>query len=196
MIAPARIQFLKERISLYEDQTAYRELFVAFYPSLFQFASGFIKSRQSAEEVVSDVFISIWEKRSKLEYVSNLKLYLYTSTRNAALNHLERNNKVMTTDLSELPVNLGSLNYDPEKILITAEMKKMIHDAVQKLPARCKLIFKLVKEDELKYREVAELLKLSVKTVEAQMTIALKRIGEVVSFDLSKTISATKSSKK
>ncbi|MBC6491246.1 RNA polymerase sigma-70 factor [Flavihumibacter stibioxidans] len=196
MIAPARIQFLKERIARYDDQTAYRELYVAFYPSLFQFANGFIKSRQSAEEIVSDVFITIWEKRNRLEHVSNLKLYLFTSTRNASLNYLDRNNKVLTTDLSELPVEMGSLNYDPEKMMITAEMKRMIHDAVQKLPSRCKLIFKLVKEDELKYREVAELLKLSVKTVEAQMTIALKRIGEVVRFDINKTVSASGSSKK
>jgi len=77
---------------------------------------------------------------------------------------------------------------NPEGLLITAEMKKMIREAVNQLPNRCQLIFKLVKEDELKYREVAELLKISVKTVEAQMTIALRRIGEAVRFDQQRSI--------
>jgi RNA polymerase sigma-19 factor, ECF subfamily len=187
MIAAARIQFLKEQITRYDDQLAYRELFMAFYPPLLQFATGFTKAKQPAEEIVSDVFIVIWEKRSRLEHISNLKIYLYTSIRNTALNYLSRNNRILLTDLSEIPIELGTLPLNPERMMITAEMKKMIQDAVLKLPTRCKLIFKLVKEDELKYREVAELLKISIKTVEAQMTIALKRIGEAVSFDISKT---------
>lgn len=183
MIAPARIQYLKERIARTNDQQAYRELYLAFYPALLQFATGFTRSRQYAEEIVSDVFIAIWEKRTRLEHVSNLKLYLYTATRNTALNFITRHNKVAITELSELPVEIHSLQYDPERIFITSEMKKMIHDAVNNLPPRCKLIFKLVKEDELKYREVAELLKLSVKTVEAQMSIALQRIAQAIRFD-------------
>ncbi len=188
MIADARIAFLKDRITRYSDQLAYKELFMAFHPHLVGFALGFIKSRQSAEEIVSDVFITIWEKRSRLEHIGNLKIYLYTATRNTALNYLARNNRVLLTDLSEIPVELGAIPLNPERMMITAEMKKMIQEAINRLPARCKLIFKLVKEDELKYREVAELLKISQKTVEAQMTIALKRIGEVVRFDISKTL--------
>jgi RNA polymerase sigma-70 factor (family 1) len=192
MIAPARLQFLKERITQHNDQLAYRELFLAFYPPLLQFATGFTKAKQPAEEIVSDVFMSLWEKRSRIEHISNLKIYLYTSIRNASLNYLSRNNQVLLTDLSEIPIELSTLPLNPERMMITAEMKKMIREAVLKLPARCKLIFKLVKEDELKYREVAELLKISIKTVEAQMTIALKRIGEAVRFDISKTQSTSK----
>ncbi|MBZ5857802.1 RNA polymerase sigma-70 factor [Flavihumibacter profundi] len=191
MIASARIQFLKERIARFNDQQAYKELFVAFFPPLLKFAMGFTRGRQPAEEIVSDVFISIWEKRSRLEHISSLKLYLYTTTRNKSLNYLSRENRVLLTDLSELPVELGNLPLDPERMMITAEMKKMIREVIDRLPARCRLIFKLVKEDELKYREVAELLKISPKTVEAQMTIALKRIGEAVKFDINKTVSAT-----
>lgn len=192
MIAPARIQFLKERIARFNDQQAYRELYMAFFPPLFQFASSFMKSRQLAEEVVSDVFITIWEKRNRLEHISNLKLYLYTATRNTAINYITRHNKVMTTELSELPVELQSLQYDPEHMLITSEMNRLITEAVNNLPARCKLIFKLVKEDELKYREVAELLKVSIKTVETQMSIALKRIGLAVRFDPRKSLRTPK----
>ena len=72
--------------------------------------------------------------------------------------------------------------------MITAEMVNKIHEAVQSLPARCKLIFKLVKEEELKYREVAELLNLSIKTVENQMTLALKKIGSAIGFDVHRSV--------
>ena len=188
MIAEARIVFLKDRLTRYNDQAAYKELFTAFYPRLMPLAVSIIKSRQSAEEIVSDVFNNIWQKRSRLEHISNLKLYLYTATRNTALNYRERENPAQTIDLAELPVELGMLPMNPEGLLITAEMKKMIREAVNQLPNRCQLIFKLVKEDELKYREVAELLKISVKTVEAQMTIALRRIGEAVRFDQQRSI--------
>ncbi|WP_332733470.1 RNA polymerase sigma-70 factor [Flavihumibacter sp.] len=190
MIAPGRIQYLQERIARFDDQAAYRELFSAFYTPLTQFAFGFTRSKQSAEEIVSDVFIIIWEKRKRLENISSLKLYLYTATRNTAYNFLSRQNRVLLTDLSEIPVDLKSVHLDPERMLITAEMKKMVQEAIMKLPPRCRLIFKLVKEDELKYREVAELLKLSVKTVETQMSIALKRIGEAVRFDIRKAVPA------
>ncbi|HOA37651.1 MAG TPA: sigma factor, partial [Flavihumibacter sp.] len=67
MIAEARIVFLKDRLTRYNDQAAYKELFTAFYPRLMPLAVSIIKSRQSAEEIVSDVFINIWQKRARLE---------------------------------------------------------------------------------------------------------------------------------
>jgi RNA polymerase sigma-70 factor (ECF subfamily) len=187
MIAPARIQFLKERIARYDDQQAYRELFQAFYNPLLQFSMGFIRSRQQAEEVVSDVFINIWEKRKRLEGITNLRVYLYSATRNITLNYISRQNRIHTTDIDELPIEHAAVYMDPERLLITAEMKRRINDAILKLPSRCRLIFKLVREDEFKYREVAEVLNISVKTVEAQMTIALKKISQAIVFDVRRT---------
>ena len=86
--------------------------------------------------------------------------------------------------LDEVLVELKSIHFDPEQLMITAEMVKRIHQAIQQLPPKCRLIFKLVKEDGLKYREVAELLHLSVKTIEAQMAIALRRIGKCMHFEI------------
>ena len=91
--------------------------------------------------------------------------------------------------LDEVLVELKSIHFDPEQLMITAEMVKRIHQAIQQLPPKCRLIFKLVKEDELKYKEVAELLQLSIKTVEAQMTIALRKIHASIRFDLERSFS-------
>jgi RNA polymerase sigma-70 factor (ECF subfamily) len=84
--------------------------------------------------------------------------------------------------LDDVKTEIRSLYYNPEQLMISAEMFKRICQAIQELPPRCQLIFKLVKEDNLRYKEVAELLHLSVKTVEAQMTIALKKLGNSVAF--------------
>ena len=189
MIAAAKINYLQGRIARNDDQQAYRELFVIFYNPLLHFARSFLSSKEQAEEAVSDVFIHIWEKRRRLETVSNLKVYLYIATENTALNYRSRQNKHRTEDLGEMATELKSIYFNPEQLLITAEMIQRIRQAINQLPARCRLIFKLVKEDELKYREVAEILQLSVKTVEAQMTIALRKIGTVVNFDIQKTVS-------
>ncbi|MBS1567392.1 MAG: RNA polymerase sigma-70 factor [Bacteroidetes bacterium] len=190
MIATAKIAYLQERIARYDDQLAYKELFVQLYNPLLQFATSFVRSREPAEEIVSDVFMAIWEKRKRIGSITNLKVYLYVATKNTALNYLARQNKLVTTNIEEMDLEPESVYFNPEQLLITAEMSKKIKDIIDQLPPRCKMIFRLVKEDELRYREVAEILNLSVKTVENQLSIALRKIGAAISFDINKTISS------
>lgn len=185
------IELLQQQIALFNNQQAYNELFLHFYPSLQQFAFSILKSKQLSEEAVSDVFIKIWENRKTLHTITNLKFYLFTSTRNTALNYLKKQKGSQNLLPDDYWVELNSVFFDPEQLMITAEMIRKIQEAVQSLPPRCKLIFKLVKEEELKYREVAELLNLSVKTVENQMTIALKKIGSAIGFDIHRAVSSS-----
>lgn len=182
------LKYLQSRIARFDDQKAYKELFTSLYSPLFLFAKSMVKSKESAEEIVSDVFIRIWEKRRDLEKIDNLKVYLYVSTRNAALNYLSLQKRNSTNPLDEFHAEFTSIYFDPEQLLITADMLALIKKAIDQLPPKCKIIFKLVKEDGLKYKEVAEILNLSVKTVENQVAIALQKIGTTVSFDVDKTI--------
>ncbi|MFI5152270.1 MAG: RNA polymerase sigma-70 factor [Chitinophagales bacterium] len=188
MIAADKIQYLQIRISRYEDQHAYKELFTGLYSYLYHFAFSFVKSKQSAEEILSDVFIKIWEKRKVLEKIDNLKVYLYVATRNTSLNYVEKQKRTATYNIDELEGTINGFYFDPEQLLITAEMATRIKKAVDELPPKCKLVFKLVKEDGLRYREVAEIMNISEKTVENQLGIALRKIGKAVDFDIKKTI--------
>jgi len=190
MIAADRVLYLQTRIARFDDQHAYKELFTSFYSYLFQFAFSFVKSKESAEEVVSDVFIKIWEKRKALEKVNNLKVYLYVATRNNAFNYIDKQKRNATNNIEDFSGEFTSRYFDPEQLLITADMMALIEDAINNLPPRCKVIFKLIKEDNLKYKEVAEILNISIKTVENQLAIALRKIGSAVSFDIKKTISS------
>jgi RNA polymerase sigma-70 factor (ECF subfamily) len=80
---------------------------------------------------------------------------------------------------------MPSVYFDPEKLMMTEELMQKLQQAVEDLPSRCRLIFKLIKDDGLKYKEVAELLQISVKTVEAQMTIAMRRLGKCMQIEVS-----------
>ena len=188
MIAAAKIKYLQDRIAQNDDAFAYKELFVSFYNPLLRFAITMVKSKEQAEEVVSDVFINIWEKRKRIGSITNLKVYLFIAVKNTALNYLSRQNKNLTDSIDEAGIELKSIYFDPEQLMVTAEMVNRIRDAIEQLPPKCKLIFKLIKEDELKYREVAEILGVSVKTVESQISIALKKIGTAIHFDRNRAI--------
>jgi RNA polymerase sigma-70 factor (ECF subfamily) len=182
------LKYLQSRIACCDDQAAYKELFTSLYSSLFHFSKSLVKSREAAEEVVSDVFINIWEKRRDLEKIENLRVYLYVSTRNASLNYISRHKRTATNPIEEFQAEFTSIYFDPEQLLITADMLALIKRSIDQLPPKCKIIFKLVKEDGLKYREVAEILNISIKTVENQLAIALQKIGNTISFDVDKTV--------
>ena len=182
------LKYLQSRIARFDDQTAYKELFTSLYSPLFLFAKSMVKSKETAEEIVSDVFIRIWERRRDLEKIENLRVYLYVSTRNTALNYISQHKRNVTNPIDEFQAEFTSIYFDPEQLLITADMLALIKRSIEQLPPKCKIIFKLVKEDGLKYREVAEILNLSIKTVENQLAIALQKIGNTISFDVDKTV--------
>lgn len=177
----ATLQELVARIALNEDAEAYKKLFLHYYPKLLSFSKSITHNTESSEEAVSDVFVAVWSLRKTLLRITNFHLYLYVSTKNISINHLAGQRRTQVFSLDDVRTELTSLAYNPEQLLITAEMYRRITAAVQALPPRCRLIFKLVKEDNLRYKEVAELLHLSVKTIEAQMAIAVRKLGEAVS---------------
>lgn len=176
-----------------DDQQAYKELYTSLYAYLFGFARTIVPCRETAEEIVSDVFIKLWERRKELEKIENLRVYLYVATRNVAFNYLDKQKRTPTHShsIDDINAEFTSIYFDPEQLLITADMLALIQKAIDQLPPKCKMIFKLVKDDGLKYREVAEVLSLSVKTVENQLAIALEKIGNTVRFDMGRSIPST-----
>ena len=95
-----------------------------------------------------------------------------------------------THNIDDFGAAFKAINVDPEQLMITAEMMLRIQKAINELPTKCKMVFKMVKEDGLKYKEVAEIMSISVKTVENQLAIALRKIGTAVDFDIRRNISA------
>ena len=188
MAAAGNLKALAGRI-VDDDPLAYKELFLLYHPRLLQFSFSITHSKEVAEELVSDVFLKIWLRRKSLSDIDNLHLYLYVSTKNLSINWVLKQRRERTFQLDDIVVEFKSFHSDPEQMLISSEMFRRIQFAIQQLHPRSQLIFKLVKEDGLKYKQVAALLDLSIKTIENQMGIALRKIALCVQFDMAKTIS-------
>jgi RNA polymerase sigma-70 factor (family 1) len=171
------IDDLKRRIALYEDEAAYKELFFQLFPSLTRFSEGILKSKEVAEELVSDVFISVWNDRARLQEIEDFRLYLFVSVRNNSLRKLKQISKRYTISLDELDLPAGSFDLSPEDQVLSRETVQEIELAIESLPPRARLIFKLAKEDRLRYKEIARLLNISVKTVDHQLALSLKKIA-------------------
>ena len=165
-----------------DDQLAYRQLFILFYNKLSRFVMGFTKSKELTEEIVSDVFINIWRRRKNIVEIKNLKLYLYVSAKNITFNYLKKLHRENFTDLDSVEIEPEDPFADPGAALITREMNLKLKSAINDLPPRCKLIFTLIKEDELTYKQTANLLDISVSTVENQLSIALKKISSAIQY--------------
>ena len=177
-----KINELQYQIAAYEDQTAYKTLFFTLFPSLQNFAFSIVKSRVLAEEIASDMLLEVWMRRHKLMDIENLKLYLFTGTKHAAVNRLKQENKHSKFCLEKLQVEFISDYVNPEESTELHELENNIAKAVKELPPACQLIYKLAKEDRLKYKDIAQLLDLSIKTIDHQLAIALKKIGQALQF--------------
>jgi RNA polymerase sigma-70 factor (ECF subfamily) len=165
------------------DQLMFRQLYICFYKRLYHFALSMVRLKEAAEEVIEDVFVRIWQQRETAASIRNLKVYLYTAVKNSSLNYLSRKAKETITE----PFDHIDIGYsgpaNPEQQMITAEMFDKIRQAVENLPPRCKMIFQLIREDGLKYKEVSQILNISVNTIDAQMAIAVSRIAAALAAD-------------
>lgn len=168
---------LLHKIQYEDDQKAFRELYQLLFFRLYQFAFSYLKEKQNAEEIVNDVFINLWQKRYTLSDIKNINVYLYVAVKNAALNRLRQLRKPAPLALESLELKHIRMSINPEAGMITKELRNKVQSAIERLPPRCKLIFKLLKEDGLTYKEVASILNISVKTVDAQLYIALKKLS-------------------
>lgn len=187
MIEKKRLDLEQTALSGPRGLKAYETIFHMVFADLLRFAISIVRYLPLAEEVVSDVLIQIWQKRNELAGVKDLRLYLYVSTRNKAINYLKSKKLGLSEagsdefiDWDTSSPQLKSNELDPEALIEFAELNRTVTAAIEQLPPKCRLIYQLVKEDGLKYREVATLLKLSIKTVEAQMAIAFKKLHEVL----------------
>jgi len=139
-----------------------------------QFSHSICKNKQWAEEVTEDVFIKIWRNHKNAPQIQNLKVYLYTAIKNTTLNYIaQQARRNITEPFGDIDIELTE---NPADSIIEKETFKKIYQAIETLPPRCKIVFKLIREDGLKYKEVAAILNISPKTVEAQMALAIKRI--------------------
>lgn len=149
----------------------FESIFREYFTGLTNFARKYTGDLDSAKEIVHSVFIRIWEKRQEFEWDKPAKSYLFTSVYNRSLNNIRDNRKFSGFSSDGTPLNNEIVVYNDA--LETAELEERIDIALKKLPEKCREVFKLSRFSEKKYSEIAQILGISVKTVETHMSKAL-----------------------
>ncbi|MDX8337798.1 RNA polymerase sigma-70 factor [Draconibacterium sp. IB214405] len=165
-----------EENKLYEniqqgDTKAFEKLFKMYYGYLCNFATKIIEDDVAAEEIVQDFFVKFWERKADISIETSLKNYLFRSVKNLCLNYIKHNNIKLQhaqTVIAESEEN----NFNDH--FVEVDLAADIAKSIEELPEKRREIFRLSREEGLKYREIAEKLNISVKTVEAQMGLAIK----------------------
>lgn len=172
---------LVEVIIKEDDRRAYNVLFERIYHPLVQLALYYVKSMEASEDVVSEVLVNFLKNKFRIGEIHNVRAYFYTAVKNQALKYL-RDNKLHVVLLSREDAADYMVPADPaaDHNMLQQEFEEVVRKAIESLPPKRKTIFILVKENEMKYQEVADLLDISVKTVETQMVLALKTIREAI----------------
>jgi RNA polymerase sigma-70 factor, Bacteroides expansion family 1 len=158
---------------------SFRILYNHYYNRLFRQALYYLNNNPDcAQEVVSDVFIALWQGRKLLKNVSNPDSYIFIALKHAAAHYVEKNFKQNHELLTENLPDIHAADNKSDNELIEEELQKKYRDAMNNLPPRCAEVFRLVREEKKKYSEVAETLGISPKTVDNQMNKAVKLLYE------------------
>jgi RNA polymerase sigma-70 factor, ECF subfamily len=155
------------------DVQQFESLFRSSYASLVRYAKTLVKDNDTAEEIVQDLFYRLWKDKDKLEIESSLNGYLYRSVHNKCLHYIEHV-RVVERHAEEMSSRQRDPQETPSDILHYKELQARIAGILEKLPERCGKIFCMSRFEGLKYQEIAQILSVSVKTVEANMGKALK----------------------
>ncbi len=155
------------------SESEFEQVFKSHFKALHAYACTILQEEAMAEEMVQQVFFKLWEKREQVNIQQSLNAYLYRSVYNDCLNYL-KHKKVKKAHQSHTLYTSGTTTDNVSRNVIAKELEEKIADALNQLPEQCRTIFQMSRFEELKYREIADKLNLSVKTVENQMGKALK----------------------
>jgi RNA polymerase sigma-70 factor (ECF subfamily) len=162
-------------LHLDSDSQVFDQIYLDNFPALHRYAYTIVNDRELAEEMVHQVFLKILERKEPLKIHTSVKAYLFRSVNNECLNHLKHQN-VKQNYQNYATDNMENQVETPSGMLAYKELEKRLTEAINTLPEQCRTIFQLSRFEELKYMEIANQLGISIKTVESQMSKALKRL--------------------
>ena len=165
------------------SQAAFSRLYDLFYPALIQHVKSKVSSDAEAQDILHDLFLSLWEMRRTIQNIQSLPAYMYTSCRYMIIDHIK---KVSTlNDFEEIDeLEIDSKEQPLEEVLYYRYLLDKINQEIENLPEKCRAIFKMSRKDYMSNKEIADYLQISESTVENQVRKALQRL-KVVSKDFS-----------
>jgi RNA polymerase sigma-70 factor (family 1) len=187
----ADILDLWKLISIHDDDKAFESLFYLLNTPLIKFATIYVHQKEAAEEIVSDVFVKCWLNRKSLIDVHRMDTYLFVAVKNQSLNYIKRYSHIHLVQMEDTNEIKFVKTFNPQEELEKKELLFKMEQSIEALPQQCRIIFRLIKEDGIKYKEVAEILNISPRTVQTQLFRAMKKLSQVLSDYLNPVRSAS-----
>ena len=176
-LSSQELQYHQSKVAYYRDEQSYKHLFLYFHPILYRFSFNILQNKSVSEEIVSDMMLKVWEMGNKLSQIQHLKIFLITSVKNACFTYLSSKKYHQSLNESIDNEDISVFNEDtPEKLYIYSEVTQRVNKVVGSLPTKCQMVFRLIKEEGLSYKEVSKVLEISQNTIETHMRIALRKI--------------------
>lgn len=166
---------LWSKICIEDDTKAFEKLYYALFNKLIKFSIYYVNRREIAEDIVSEVFVKCWNNRKELGHVQYPESYLFIAVKNQSLQHLKKYSNVYMVEMEEHEFRLVDYS-DPSKKIERKELHHQLDQAIETLPAQARMVFRLIKENGLKYKEVAEILDISPRTVQTQLFRAIAKL--------------------
>ena len=157
------------------DQATFEAVFRAYYPRLVVLVRAYVRSKETAEDLVQQLFLKLWRLHHTLEISESLNSYLFRAARNIAFNHL-RHTRVERLGQDRMAAAPLRLVAGADELVSEHDLARAIDQAVEELPERCRLVFTLSRREGLSHREIAEALGISQKTVETQIHRAFEAL--------------------
>ena len=157
------------------DQEAWDYIVGLYYQPLFGYVMSMVREKETAEELVQDVFVNFWAKRERINITSSLKAYLYRAARNHTLNFIKRRKFELNYQRS-LAERMTIQHNDTEQAFHFSELEKKLYGAIEALPEKRKEIFRMSRFEDLTYKEIAAALDIPVRQVHYQIGLALKEL--------------------
>ena len=161
------------RIALKDDETAFRTLFFQFFSPLCVFAHRYIENWETCKDIVQETFFKIWKNRKNIEINTSCRNFLITSVKNSCIDHLRKKESELDWQQKNA---MAIQSYSSEDIYTTIELEQMLNVALSKLPENVRSVFEKNRFEGKTYNEIAIEHNISIKTVEAHMTKALKHL--------------------
>jgi RNA polymerase sigma-70 factor (ECF subfamily) len=162
------------------NQRAFEDLYRLFFTRLFNFSMLYVHKKEVAEEIVNDIMMKVWHRREDLNAISNLETYLFVAVRNHSLNYLAQYSPYHVS-IEPDAIQGELINFhDPGREMEWKEIHFRLNQAIDELPDQCRTVFKLIREEGFRYKQVAEILNISPRTVETQLFRAIKKLDKVI----------------
>ena len=175
------LNHLLKRIGIHDDQKAFSEFFDSYHSKLIKFAHLYVSRYDQAEEIVSEVLIKLLKKRKTLHEIEKFEGYLFTMIKNQSLNYIKQNKRRQ----SHLPIEniedfFSTERIDPYQKYLERELRNLLNKTIELLPPKRQMVFKLIKDEGMSQKEVADLMDISVRTVEVHLKLAVKDVRKII----------------